>query len=393
MYDTDTTLVTAPFIRLVKHENRSYFSRMDSAEVKRCLVSANDTTKHIIEFFRQGRARSELTLDTSTKTNTHALINTLIDRGMLLSIDSLSISAPSIEMEITNRCNAKCVMCPRADLRKLGDMADETFIRCLHLIENTPVSGVILQGIGEPTLHKQLRCWIGELRKVLGARPLVMVTNGIRLSAARLRELREAGLDHVQWSFHSRNPAVYNEIMGSKSFDKANKNIIECAREHGDMLSINFVAMESNLGEIDSFRTWLEKLGLPPSRLRIIPCFSRGGFIDTSALTGKARKQPAGRCLYVKKSLFIAWNGDVLPCSNDIRGDEIYANVLQQDSVALLDKWRDELLSASLNFDICKKCDHYVRDSISTEWFANIVGKPFQSIKAQNEAHRGYTKA
>src|SRR6195256_1772336 len=59
-------------------------------------------------------------------------------------------------LETTNRCNLLCTTCPRtyADLEPEADMSWELFTRSVHQVPNIP--GVVLLGVGEPMLVREL---------------------------------------------------------------------------------------------------------------------------------------------------------------------------------------------------------------------------------------------
>lgn len=369
------TLITAPFIKETRHGNSFYFKRLDSYRKRRQMVSSTQITKKLLQRFQKGVHRKSVIISLSQwkPGDIEQAIDKLIDAEMLLPLEKIELAAPSLELEVTNACNANCVMCPREDLRPLGMMNESVFAAILRLVESVSPSGVMFQGIGEPTLHPNLLQWISLLRRVLQPNvPIALVTNGFKMTPEFLGSLLEAGLDHLQWSFHSIESAVYNKIMGVSKYQLARQNFEACAAEYAEAMSVNAVVMDSNVDKIEELRSWLIDLGLSPSRLRLIPCFSRGGYVDTSELLSGQERQIVGRCLYVRKSLFIAWNGDLLPCSNDIAGEEVYGNLTETNSKAVIKKWQNYLLSQPMNFGICQNCDHFCRGTLETDWFGAI---------------------
>jgi MoaA/NifB/PqqE/SkfB family radical SAM enzyme len=370
-------LVTAPYILEVVRDGVAYFHRLDLTGTKRSLVRATPLVRALLERFASPVALSAFS-DVDTM---QVSIQALFKARLLVDADALGVPVPSIELELTNRCDARCVMCPREDLRPLGTMSESTFLEVLSIIRETPVTGVILQGIGEPTLHPALSSWTRRLRSALGeTRPLTMVTNGFRMAPDVLGGLRDAGVDHVEWSFHSLDAERYDRIMGVPSYSRARQNFEACAHLYPDMISVNFVVMEENAHEQAEIEAWLIALGLPASRLRRIPCFSRAGFVDLRALSCGPRRRSSGRCLYVRKSLFFAWNGDVLPCSNDIAGVEVYARIAECKGAELLRRWCDNLLSRPMRLGICQNCDHFLRATLETDWFDLIHSKDIGDI-------------
>ena len=358
-----TQLVTAPFIQIKEVNGRSCFVRADP-NGRRIAVPVTKTSQRLLNVFSLGGQAQDVA------PNSASAVQRLQEAELLVEIPVRKVPPPSLEIELTNRCNAVCVMCPREELRPLGLMAEDVFRRILALLDAYELPGVSLQGIGEPTLHPSLVSWVSLLRKVLEERPIMMVTNGFLMDPERVGRLREAGLSHLQWSYHSTNRDLYNRIMGVDAFDEATERLRSVVQAHGEIVSVNMVVMEANKHETDTVRQWLESVGLPAKRLCLIPCFSRGGHLDTVSLGGE-RNRRAGRCLYLRKAIFIAWNGDVLPCSSDIPGAHVLGNVRTLDGDDLLAGWRSRLARA-VRYDMCRTCDHFTRDSLETTWFDRL---------------------
>ncbi|KAF0996738.1 radical SAM protein [Geobacillus sp. TFV-3] len=361
-------LVTAPFICLDKLEDgQEVYRRLGSISYPR-VMAIEEVTKILLDFHKP----IEVTKYIERYPGTSKLIEQLISAGYLLVVEEMKPLVPSIELEVTNHCNANCIMCPREKLRPLGNMSEKTFNSFLNLLERTKVSGVIIQGIGEPTLLRHLPDWVKEMRYRVGENvPIVVVSNGSTLSPARLKVLFDSGLDHIQISYHSINPTKYNEIMGAKLHHRVTENLINCIREFPDRISINVVEMDINRDEINELKNFFESIGLSRGLVRVIPCFSRGGFVPPNTLYQSRGQKLSNRCTYIVKGLFISWNGDVLPCSNDIQGKHKLANLDTDGPVEVLRRWF-QTVREPVEFSICKFCDKHVQQTMPTEWFGLV---------------------
>src|SRR5262245_20750593 len=93
-------------------------------------------------------------------------------------------------LETTNRCNLLCTTCPRtyADLEPPADMSWDLFTRIVDQVPN--IARVVLHGVGEPMLVKDLPRMISYL-KARGAYVLFN-TNGTVLTPRKGRELSES---------------------------------------------------------------------------------------------------------------------------------------------------------------------------------------------------------
>ncbi len=106
-----------------------------------------------------------------------------------------------IDIELTNNCNYKCLMCPTGTgivKRKKGYMAEETYNLILEQIKEykTPLRFIRW---GEPTLHKNFIKYIRRAKE-MGIMCHVN-TNGTVLNEKGYKELVDIGLDSIKFSF------------------------------------------------------------------------------------------------------------------------------------------------------------------------------------------------
>jgi organic radical activating enzyme len=111
------------------------------------------------------------------------------------------------DLEITTRCNKQCYICPRDNFqRKNKDMSFVTFEK---IVEWLPTDcDVFFAGYGEPLLHKDYLLFVQQLHtKGVG---VSLLTNGKLLTAKKIQELFDVGLDRLQISILLKNEL--NEI-------------------------------------------------------------------------------------------------------------------------------------------------------------------------------------
>jgi MoaA/NifB/PqqE/SkfB family radical SAM enzyme len=110
----------------------------------------------------------------------------------------------TIDIEITNRCNATCHFCPRDATPHQGIMDVETFDRALARaveyrevvkdVSGLPVT-VSLCGLGEPLINKNT---VSFVKKVKDAGFMCsMSSNGALLTEDKAHALLDAGLDEI----------------------------------------------------------------------------------------------------------------------------------------------------------------------------------------------------
>jgi radical SAM protein with 4Fe4S-binding SPASM domain len=126
-------------------------------------------------------------------------------------------------LETTNRCNLLCTTCPRTyeQLEPEADMSWELFTSLIGQYPN--IARVVLHGIGEPMLVKDL----AQRVKYLKDRNIYVLfnTNGTLLTKANGHALIEAGLDELRVSLDAAESKVFQMVRGKDFFDKIVANV------------------------------------------------------------------------------------------------------------------------------------------------------------------------
>jgi MoaA/NifB/PqqE/SkfB family radical SAM enzyme len=111
---------------------------------------------------------------------------------------SLATLPRSIYIEPTSRCNEFCQQCPRTLLSREEDR-DLSFDNFRYIVDQFPVlDRVVLHGLGEPLLNKELPRMISYLKE--RGTYVLFNSNGIALNPKRGQALIDAGLDEYRLS-------------------------------------------------------------------------------------------------------------------------------------------------------------------------------------------------
>jgi MoaA/NifB/PqqE/SkfB family radical SAM enzyme len=135
----------------------------------------------------------------------------------------------AFQIEVTSRCNLKCVMCPVTVLAEhwpARDMAWETFERAAAAFARA--KWVYLQGWGEPLLHRCIFDMIARAKQA-GCR-VGFTTNGTRLTRATGARLLDAGLDLLAVSIAGASAATHEAIRVGSDFAKLVQNLRQFLR-------------------------------------------------------------------------------------------------------------------------------------------------------------------
>ncbi len=129
----------------------------------------------------------------------------------------------SIYIEPTSRCNELCQQCPRTLLSREDDR-DLSFERFREIVEQFPdLERVVLHGLGEPLLNKELPLMIRYLKE--RGVTVLFNSNGILLTEKRGQALIDAGLDEYRLSMDGATRETYARVRGVDAFEKIWRNV------------------------------------------------------------------------------------------------------------------------------------------------------------------------
>lgn len=144
-----------------------------------------------------------------------------------LKLVKTSFQRPSvIALELTNRCNAQCVMCPRDDIsRKRENMDFELF---KHAVDSSIKAGVFvfqLSYFGEPTLYPRLAEAVQYIKSKSPDAWVQLNTNAARLDEKTARNLLNSGISSIRISIEGNNKLEYNRIRVGLDFEQLEANV------------------------------------------------------------------------------------------------------------------------------------------------------------------------
>jgi cyclic pyranopterin phosphate synthase len=168
-------------------------------------------------------------------------------------VDAYGRRLTYLRVSVTDRCNLRCTYClpedadfPFGDRDFLSPDELETIVGALVRLG---IRRVRLTG-GEPLVRKDLLEIVRRLKALPGLDNLALSTNGTEL--ARLAPaLKEAGIDRVNISVDSLDPARFREITRRGDLAEVWRGV-EAALDAGmDPVKLNAVLLESNRDDVD----------------------------------------------------------------------------------------------------------------------------------------------
>lgn len=283
----------------------------------------------------------------------------------LLNIQTESPVPPSIQIEPTNFCNAKCICCSSAHItRKRGYMDFDLFRKIIDEAQELAVGIIHLFMHGEPFLHPRI---IDMIRYVKSKGLTVHVTsNCMALDKEKIDAVLHSGLDssdYFVFSVLGNSVQTHEKIMRGINREKVLANIFEFVRRrnelglNGPVLETIFYAMPDNMHEKTAFLDfWKGKID-HARVVEISRAFSQFEFGKAEDFTRQKT------CSNLWERMIVYWNGDVTVCCQDIDGSFSFGNLHDR---TIKELWAHPDLAAVKTshkngdfgfFSLCKHCD------------------------------------
>lgn len=199
-----------------------------------------------------------------------------------LTEKEILIAPHQIAIDITNKCNLRCLHCYNQsgeNIQSCNELTDEEVLRFIDELCEVGIFNLCFCG-GEPLLRKDLiiEC-IKKLRKANVAN-VSMVTNGLLLNKEIAIELKEVGITNIQLSLDGATPETHDRLRNKKgAFDSAIR-AIEILLEVGLKPNIAFTPTSFNIHELKDVHDLLRKYELFDIDFRTQPLMLMGRASD-----------------------------------------------------------------------------------------------------------------
>jgi PqqA peptide cyclase len=172
-----------------------------------------------------------------------------------------AIAAPvGVLAELTHRCPLACPYCsnPIELDSRTGELDTETWKRVFSEAAAVGVLHVHLSG-GEPASRPDLVELVKHCHDV--GLYTNLITSGVGISEKRMRELADAGLDHVQLSIQDAEAESADRIGGYKGGFARKMDVAKWVNEAGIPLTVNAVIHRANIARAGRMVEFAVELG------------------------------------------------------------------------------------------------------------------------------------
>lgn len=287
-------------------------------------------------------------------------------------------------VEVTNKCNAHCIMCPREKTPAQGLMDEATFRQTVaRAVEYGRVEAFVIGGLGEPLIHPAIVDLV-QIAASAGLRPSI-ITNAALLTKEKSHDLIRAGLHHVNVSIGGLTPETYEGVHRGLRWRETYANVLNFLNLAAGKASVNLQISptEQTYLEASGIAKYWRKLGV---RLCLIFPFasSRGGSLDAALSDGKRgparrlNRLPSGTlnietvfrptkrdaaalhrqadfvCYPKDRITFVSWQGNYHLCCNDYEKRHMIGNVRD---MSVSEAFRRKAEIGPVNLKLCEECD------------------------------------
>ncbi len=245
------------------------------------------------------------------------------DLGKADRIDEAEGFPAVVLIDNTNFCNLRCSSCDHVNVRKhrpLQTMSMDLYKKIVDEIAlKNPSARVWEIFFGDPFLCKDMPARIAYA-KSKGLKDVVVNSNGVLMTREKAKSYIRAGLDAIYVGIDAAAKGTYDKIRVGGDFGKAVGNVLayrDLLKEHGrpgQKIFVQFVVNEFNEGEIEAFKEFWTKSGVP---VKIRPKISWAGLVAAPNLRPNdavARKP----CYWLMRTMNICADGRVALCAADL---------------------------------------------------------------------------
>ncbi|MEW6606565.1 MAG: radical SAM/SPASM domain-containing protein [bacterium] len=294
-------------------------------------------------------------------------------------------------VEPTNYCNLRCIMCPQGidEVGEKGFMDLNLFKSIIDQCASFQPTIHLFMG-GESLLHKDILTMIEYVKnKGLSS---VLATNAILLDSSLSLKLMNSGIDYLVFSFDGYDETSYNNIRIGGDFSKTLGNIIGFLRLKKEMrkekpkitlYSLALAPEKILKEEMREYKKFHENFSnLPVDNFIVGEAEAWAGkFYGTTKFKVRKPGPHFIPCPRLWKDMAIRWDGKVVPCCADLKGDLILGEV---DKTRLEEIWNGERLVSlrglmvegrHQEIALCRNCNEPYPSSNMMKW-----GLPYDYI-------------
>ena len=276
-----------------------------------------------------------------------------------------------ISIEIDTHCNLRCRMCPigHDKVKKQGRISLDTFEKIVKSAVGY-TEKIAMAVMGEPLMHPELSTMVAIVKKY-GLNAFVW-TNGMLLDVKKSKELLEAGIDKLFFSYEVIKKELHEKIRVGANYDKVMFNLDNFIELKDKFRPECKVAIWNIVPDTKMSLEFSEDIRYKYINIELYASYAMDwhGEIEVEN-TEQLTKNPTA-CNQIQNYLSVSYNGDFISCCNDFNHDYTLGNIHDIDSLddIWLSKQRLKLIENMNNGTLsgvepCQNCSApYVKEGV-----------------------------
>ncbi|MBX3325840.1 MAG: radical SAM/SPASM domain-containing protein [Nitrospira sp.] len=234
---------------------------------------------------------------------------------------------PSINLELTNRCQLRCTYCTSPlKLRPTGFMTDSTYWRVIAQIREYRIKRIRVVGNGEPTFHPNFRWMIKEIAESTDY--VELKTSLQYVKDATIEAVVKANIDAIRISVDSNSKEEYETLRQGGNFETLLTNLKKLIRTRNSLRGKSLITITVMLKPSDQEKEYEMMAFWKPycdlvSKQYVLDM--KTGESDSFLATTSSEEWP--RCSFPFKELKVFWDGNVPLCK--------YSHLQTRDDIGL----------------------------------------------------------
>ncbi|MEM3405618.1 MAG: radical SAM/SPASM domain-containing protein [Candidatus Pacearchaeota archaeon] len=282
---------------------------------------------------------------------------------------------PSIlQIENTNICNARCIMCPHIYMkRKQKIMKQEQFVKiCKNVLPYSKINLITLTGFGEPLIDKELDKKVKWINENYPSIDIDIYTNASLLNSEVTERLLKLRLHKINFSINGTEK-TYKKIMGLE-YERTKKNILNFLKRKKELkkiyplTNISLMILKENKKEINKvIDFWEDKVD---SVMAYTASDWAGQLKNKRIIIKPSFKNKRWPCIALWKNITVDVEGNVIICCRDYESKVKFGNLLKDNYREIEKKIkiiRNKHLKNDFSIPLCNNCDNSFDSSL--DWW------------------------